>query len=1334
MSNSSTNNVSYFGNGTSRDGRLLSALRPEYVRLDDRKLHELLAFMAEYAKFINFYGTDNKKAGTWQPFFESDISVILASIISTDLNKIESRQIEAVNNFYSTYNVRTKETMLRNLFTEVLEMAQSFDGWYRRILEINKLELKFETIVESELFGIMQEKIIAPVQRLYAIDLGMGAKEGLGEDMDFAWDEFHSVWNLKSVKAEQVFKGSKDNERLHAANLQLRLLYRELHRALSYAVFHFDKYFYKSIEQKNDHKADMGLFITFLKLYRYNQTDFNKITERYLHYYYETFLQQKNLPAKPDKVHPCFVLSSHVNRFWMPAGTILEGGLDLSGEPLRFKTLLATEITHAKIADLKTVFVSRRDDVETSNYRLVTDIFAAPVANSGNGLGQVFEEEQPAEWPLFGEEQEYKPEGTETMTKGEIGFAVSSPMLFLREGEREVKITMRFDPKSTRILKKLVTDVREKVNEFAGQNDHKSSLEEVFYQRIFNQDGAIRTFKIFVTGKRGWIEADPQSVRIAAAGNGDWNIEKGKEIEESLSVLNALSFNFTIPKSKPAVVAFDPEVVNDRDYETPYPVVKIIVNERKQPHAYSFLQEMQVEEVNIAVDVKDMRRFHLYSEFGSLDARQPFNPFGAQPTIGSAFMIGNSELFRKQLTDFKLDIEWKDIPQTVADFKEHYIAYDEEYAPEEFGVKVSALSNRQFNPARGDDSTVKPLFDKAAKENAMDQTPIRETKIHITGDDLDKLMITPDFALADENEYDNETQSGYFRLELKGPDTAFGHGIWQEKFVEVVNKNARNPTQDPDKLPKQPYTPSIRDMIGSYTAETSFYVSGDDDDTPEMLYHVHPFGIVKTFRAGKRTTSRLLPQYEDDGYLYIGLENVKPPETVSFLFQLSSRRSKISTEPDLPEIKWSFLTNSEWRDFSDRDLLFDSTDNFTKSGIITIKMPRSLSLRHSMLPDGLCWLRVSVKGDTEVLGQAIDIRTQATIAERVLNDAYDPRLLRNPLPPYTLDEMPERPAEIQQIYQPFPGFNGKPAENTEEFFSRVSERLGHKGRVVTHRDAERMVLNEFPAVQQVKCLSSLSNPLPPGAQQYIESDALNIEARQEPPRGIHPREGLVIVAVPKKTPYINDVTPKFNYKDLRNIEDYLRANIQPFTKLRVVNPHYEYVRVIADIKFSEGMNNGMTLRRLQDDIRRLIAPWMFDTSERVQIGGSISENVLQNYIKGLEYVEFVTKFSLLHIVEENGFFRLDDTAEDPDNVSIIQTRPWGVLLPDDDHEIEMTEREEERAPVKRINTDSIIRFQNRVNILGGKKYIKVKRSNIKRRGADANNGSKKKSFALRVKL
>ena len=42
------------------------------------------------------------------------------------------------------------------------------------------------------------------------------------------------------------------------------------------------------------------------------------------------------------------------------------------------------------------------------------------------------------------------------------------------------------------------------------------------------------------------------------------------------------------------------------------------------------------------------------------------------------------------------------------------------------------------------------------------------------------------------------------------------------------------------------------------------------------------------------------------------------------------------------------------------------------------------------------------------------------------------------------------------------------------------------------------------------------------------------------------------------------------------------------------------------------------------------------------------------------------------------------------------------------YKLEMVEYEEEEAPSQRVNSDEIIRFQDKVNILGEKKYIKIK--------------------------
>jgi hypothetical protein len=62
-------------------------------------------------------------------------------------------------------------------------------------------------------------------------------------------------------------------------------------------------------------------------------------------------------------------------------------------------------------------------------------------------------------------------------------------------------------------------------------------------------------------------------------------------------------------------------------------------------------------------------------------------------------------------------------------------------------------------------------------------------------------------------------------------------------------------------------------------------------------------------------------------------------------------------------------------------------------------------------------------------------------------------------------------AEVSKVQQPFASFDGKHKEIGSEFYTRVSERLRHKGRAITPWDYEHLILERFPSVYKVKCIS-----------------------------------------------------------------------------------------------------------------------------------------------------------------------------------------------------------------------------------------------------------------------
>ncbi|MEM7658694.1 MAG: hypothetical protein AAF399_21400, partial [Bacteroidota bacterium] len=510
--------------------------------------------------------------------------------------------------------------------------------------------------------------------------------------------------------------------------------------------------------------------------------------------------------------------------------------------------------------------------------------------------------------------------------------------------------------------------------------------------------------------------------------------------------------------------------------------------------------------------------------------------------------------------------------------------------------------------------------------------------------------------------------------------------------------------------PQQPYTPVLSSISFSYKARTRINLTNKGEKSiPEQVYHLHPFGLQTIyFRGGPKIHPlHLLPQYRENGYLMIGLKEVEAPQTISLLFQLTTSKFKGSTRFKVPTVRWSYLVNNQWIPFEKEEILLDTTYSFTQKGLVQLALPRKISRRNDIMESGLYWIQAAVDGDTEVLSHAIGVKAQAISA--TFREYGPNHRLRKALPAGSITKLLNSESEVKGIQQPYPSFNGKPQERDEEYFGRISERLRTKGRGITHWDLERLTLGKFHTLKQVKCLSHLSHP---------EIASLSLE------------HGVTIVVVPSKNDSLDHRTPKVNYKTLSDIEQFLSETISPFAKLKVRNPVYEYIRVYADIKFTEGNNNGQTMRRLSRDVEHFLCPWMKDPTHDLQIGGVISEDEMLNFVKALPYVVFVTRFSLLQIsrVEESGRYLLRDTATETDRISELQAQPWGVLVPDDDHEFTLIDKEVEVEP-KEVPTP--IHFQGMFDIAKDGEHIIIK---SRQKPKVVGKASNKKTQTLSIQL
>tara|TARA_S200000501_G_scaffold279774_1_gene263788 strand:- start:37 stop:975 length:939 start_codon:yes stop_codon:yes gene_type:complete len=235
------------------------------------------------------------------------------------------------------------------------------------------------------------------------------------------------------------------------------------------------------------------------------------------------------------------------------------------------------------------------------------------------------------------------------------------------------------------------------------------------------------------------------------------------------------------------------------------------------------------------------------------------------------------------------------------------------------------------------------------------------------------------------------------------------------------------------------------------------------------------------------------------------------------------------------------------------------------------------------------------------------------------------------------------------------GFSGVGKEEKRlELVTRVSERIRHRSRGVIAWDYERLILEEFPLVGKVKCL--------PNCTQF---------SLQSLPGN------LLIVVTPKVSDHLEVIgkAPRLSATHLNAIHEYVSNLSSSFSKIEVINPLTEWVQVRCKVVFEEYARNGKYIEKLNVDIGRCLSPWE-DEGYRLVYGQKVKQEDVYSYIYNLEYIKYVTEFSMLHITcDASGFYRLGDTVRygdsDRNTGDIVPLYPWSLLMPTSHHNIDV---------------------------------------------------------------
>lgn len=956
----------------------------------------------------------------------------------------------------------------------------------------------------------------------------------------------------------------------------------------------------------------MTLFVCFLKLLELSQNKLNLITKKHLDFFYKDILQIEKLPAKADKVSIIFELAKKITEERIAVNTELDAGKDPDGKKLIYKTTEEFIANKANIAYLKSVY----NDFDLG------EIKYSDIANSLDGKGEPLKEDAQY-WFPFGytsKEQKYP-----KLSDAKLGFAIASELFNLKEGDRNIAITITFA---------------------ADLNFHKP----------FTADDLQTNISILYSGKKAWIG----------------NLKPGKNVLFKTGSLSSsiggkqLTLVFQIPKDDLAVVGYDQKVLGEF-FSTELPVIRFLIHTQdpKGHNLFRALVTNTIDNINVKVEVKDVKSLLLESDNGLLNAAKPFYPFTTQPEKNSSFIINYPEIFSKKWTDADIHIKWKNTPLS---FETHYASYKESF--------LETISKQSFIDAIfSDDSTVTTMNanqpeDGIAKRSAPEPKIATETTdppatnpngpIVKEGyfkatlavlnkevwEDQNKIVNLFDGPNDDKlyesninvkgSDYDID-KSGPIRLTL---NHSFLHSLFPRIYTLAIMNIATDATTP---IPNEPYTPVVESISLNYSAEET--IDFDHYESNRIkLFHEAPFGQheehsylkqqainKEILDAGTLTTNCLVPDYCNGGEFYIGLHDAETMQQISLLFQIleGSENISVSTFTGKEKVSWYILCDNYWKNL-DKDILANGIDNFLKSGIVKFNIPKQASNDNTLFPADTIWVKAKMHKDYDAVCKVIDVKTQVVTAEFFDNN-NNLSHLDSSLPAKTISKLITRVPQIKSIDQPFNSFSGKPLESDPSYYLRVSERLRHKNRAITLWDYEHLILQEFPSVFRVKCLNHT----------FISGTSTSF---------LSPGKVTLVVIPDIVDKNVFDIyEPRVSTATLNSIENFINSKNSMQVSAKVINPDYEKVIIKLDVKFHPQYDENFYKKQLNEDLIKFLSPWAFDTSKQIIFGVELQRSIVIDYIENLYYVDFLSQLEMAIYIDKKTNKDQPKPLEDTEN-------------------------------------------------------------------------------------
>ncbi|MCE7991886.1 MAG: hypothetical protein HEP71_07895 [Roseivirga sp.] len=1189
--------------GQSQSGRSLPALSPDYIKVDERDRDDLISFASEYSKLIQYYDESNQRNGDWGAFFKEGTSpdephyalflafTWLFRLLQKDLNTMTGRHL---------------------------------NHYYKEILQLKHKPAKADTV--HLLFELAKNTEQQLLQKGTLLKAG---KDALGKDLLYAIDKDIVLNKTKVVELKTLFQ-----EPLFDENGKLR------------KVENYGLYASPKANSSDGLGADQDLETLSWKLLGESQEG-----------------DKNSMP----KAEVGFGISS-------PILLLKEGTRSIRLDMFLNRPLYHDFLPHFLAITLEDSSLVQQEVTDLQN--LLASV--TTLGETSDALKVILDKVN-----LL----------LETALRTKARPELELDATFLTQGQ---------EPQNER--GKRIRTWWEKLGLGLQINAEEAAADQFSHSKTFSTLQSMMDYYLAIALRKSFV--------VSLSGAEEWIGPYTLDAIYGHSTHLALELELSV--EDPAIVAYQKELLLG-GFDATHPLMKVMLNQGDsyQYSILKDLRPSQFKIDVSARGVKDLVLQNDTANLNPNKTFQPFGPQSALKTnfyIGSAeafqkklseltihvdwadlpedlkehYKVFNSDLsarwdekIKARLAEIDEEEErisatlqseetqklWAEKPELrkrdeaeVAAKQEKLAAYREKIAASKDEHAIDAgFFKGQFEMLNGGNWQAL-TNDKGQKElRLFDKDEPAKRSFSLTHSKDSEASYKRPNKIQSITKLDNQSLEGFVKLQLTGPSEGkfkgFGHSRFQKLYTEKIIEQLKPMNEEVTiELPNEPYTPAISAISLDYSSRLVIDIE-EGKESHEKVFQIHPFGVAESsLKSTEEKALTVLPAHSSEGALYIGLEGLTPAQNLSILFQLNEKTVDHEFVGKVG-VNWSYLHNNEWIGFDPNDILEDSTEVFTKPGIVTFQMPKEISDTNSLLPSGKYWIRATVPNNTQGVADALNIATQAITATFV-DQGNDPAHLATALASKSIKKLRTSNSAIKSITQAYASFNGELKEQDGSFHTRVSERLRHKRRAISIWDYEHLILEAYPKVYKVKCLnhydpeqSACGREMSPGAVTLIVLS--RSEDETEVSRKLAPVTNVITLNGIKSL--LKDITPPF---------------IAARNKLFVKNPSYTRIKIHCAVKFNEGLDQVYYQAELQSDLMRLLSPWAFDEDKAINFERKLHKSLVINHIEELSYINFVCCFKV---------FKVQDGPVDQliEGETITAAGPADILISNDEHEIHL---------------------------------------------------------------